>query len=260
MGIINLTPDSFYSGSRNQGIESAVATADKMLREGAAILDLGGMSSRPGAETISVEEELKRVLSPIRAIKESFPDALISIDTVHSRVAQEAVEAGAALVNDISAGSLDAEMYETVAKLGVPYILMHMQGTPEHMQLAPDYEDVLQEVLDFFIKEIHDLRQLGLRDIIIDPGFGFGKTLEQNYKLLANMHIFGILEVPILAGISRKSMIYKLLDVTPNKALNGSTAAHIFALQQGAKILRVHDVRAACEAVKVWQEIDKHSR
>ncbi|MEO0877336.1 MAG: dihydropteroate synthase, partial [Bacteroidota bacterium] len=209
---------------------------------------------------ISVEEELGRVIAPITAIKKHFPKALISIDTVHARVAREAVHAGAALVNDISAGSIDPEMYSTVADLQVPYILMHMQGTPKSMQLAPNYDDVLQEVLDFFIQEIAQLRSLGLHDIVIDPGFGFGKTIEQNYQLLANMHAFRILEVPILAGVSRKSMIYKLLNVNAEEALHGSTAAHVIALQQGARILRVHDVRAACDAVRVWEQVEKFSR
>ena len=260
MGIINLTPDSFFADSRKQGVESAVTAAEQMLAEGASILDLGGMSSRPGAEIITVEEELKRVVDPIKAIKDRFPDVLISIDTVHSEVARQAVAAGAALVNDISAGSIDTEMYAAVADLRVPYILMHMQGSPKTMQLAPQYEDVLQEVLDFFIKEVSELKKLGLHDIVIDPGFGFGKTVEQNYQLLANMHVFGILEVPILAGVSRKSMISKLLKVKSKDALNGTTAAHVVALQQGARILRVHDVRAACEAVSIWQAVEKHSR
>ncbi|MEL6970317.1 MAG: dihydropteroate synthase [Bacteroidota bacterium] len=260
MGIINLTPDSFYASSRKQGTDNALAAAEQMLEEGAAILDLGGMSSRPGAEIISVEEELRRVIAPITTIKKHFPKALISIDTVHARVAKEAVQAGAAVVNDISAGSIDPEMYSTVADLQVPYILMHMQGTPKTMQLAPQYDDVLQEVLDFFIQEIDQLRSLGLHDIVIDPGFGFGKTIEQNYQLLANMHAFRILEVPILAGVSRKSMIYKLLNTKAEEALHGSTAAHVVALQQGARILRVHDVQAAFDAVRVWEQIEKFSR
>lgn len=260
MGIINLTPDSFFAGSRKTGEEAVLATAAQMLEDGAAILDLGGMSSRPGAETISVEEELQRVISPIQAIKTRFPKAIISIDTVHSRVAREAVAAGAAIVNDISAGSMDEDMYATVAELRVPYILMHMQGSPKTMQHAPNYEDVVQEVLDFLIAEVHQLRKLGLHDVIIDPGFGFGKTLEQNYQLLAKLHVFQILEVPILAGVSRKSMIYKLLQTTPEKALHGSTAAHVLALQQGARLLRVHDVKAACDAVRVWQETEKFKR
>ena len=257
MGIINLTPDSFFAGSRKTGEEAVLATAAQMLEDGAAILDLGGMSSRPGAETISVEEELQRVISPIHAIKTRFPKSIISIDTVHSRVAREAVAAGAAIVNDISAGSMDEDMYATVAELRIPYILMHMQGSPKTMQHAPNYEDVVQEVLDFLIAEVHQLRKLGLHDVIIDPGFGFGKTFEQNYQLLAKLHVFQILEVPILAGVSRKSMIYKLLQTTPEKALHGSTAAHVLALQQGARLLRVHDVKAACDAIRVWQETEK---
>lgn len=258
MGIINLTPDSFFAGSRQQGVDAALATAEKMLNEGASILDLGGMSSRPGAEVISIDEELQRVIAPIERIKKEFPEAIISIDTVHSAVAQQAVAAGAAMVNDISAGSIDPAMYPMVAGLQVPYVLMHMQGTPKTMQQAPDYEDVVQEVLDFLIAEVHKLRSYGLHDVIVDPGFGFGKTLEQNYQLLAKMHVFQILEVPILAGVSRKSMLYKLLETNAEGALNATTAAHVIALQQGARLLRVHDVKAACDAIKVWQTVEQY--
>lgn len=258
MGIINLTPDSFFAGSRQQGMDKVLQRAEQMLSEGAAILDLGGMSSRPGAAVISVEEELQRVLAPIEQIKQSFPDAILSIDTVHSEVARQAVAAGASIVNDISAGSIDPRMYQTVAELQVPYILMHMQGTPKTMQQSPDYDDVVQEVLDFLIAEVHKLRELGLHDIVIDPGFGFGKTLAQNFQLLSNLHVLQILEVPILAGVSRKSMIYKLLNISPDEALNGTVAAHVIALQQGASILRVHDVRAAQEAIQVWQAVEQH--
>lgn len=258
MGIINLTPDSFFAGSRQQGMDKVLQRAEQMLREGAAILDLGGMSSRPGAAVISVEEELQRVLAPIEQIKQSFPDAILSIDTVHSEVARQAVAAGASVVNDISAGSIDPRMYQTVAELQVPYILMHMQGTPKTMQQSPDYDDVVQEVLDFLIAEVHKLRKLGLHDIVIDPGFGFGKTLAQNFQLLSNLHVLQIMEVPILAGVSRKSMIYKLLNISPDEALNGTVAAHVIALQQGASILRVHDVRAAREAIQIWQAVEQH--
>lgn len=257
MGIINLTPDSFYAGSRRTVTDEILRTAEQMLEQGAAILDFGGMSSRPGAEIISVDEELLRVLNPIQAVVQRFPEAIVSIDTVQSVVAKEAVAAGAALVNDISAGSVDPAMYKTVAELKVPYILMHMQGQPKTMQQAPKYDDILQHILDFFIAQVHKLRAQGLHDVIIDPGFGFGKTVEQNYQLLANLHIFQILEVPILAGVSRKSMIYKLLDTDAEGALNGTTAAHLIALQQGARILRVHDVKAACETVRIWEEVEK---
>ncbi len=258
MGIINLTPDSFYAGSRKQDVSSALRSAEQMVQEGASILDLGGMSSRPGAAVISVEEELQRVIGPIEGIKKEFPNSIISIDTVHSEVAKKAVAAGAGIVNDISAGSIDPKMYETVAALRVPYILMHMQGTPKTMQHAPNYEDVVQEVLDFLIAEIHQLRSLGLHDIVVDPGFGFGKTLEQNYELLAGLHVFQILEVPILAGVSRKSMIYKLLETSSEEALNGTVAANVVALQQGARLLRVHDVRAANDAIKIWRAVEEH--
>ncbi|MEM1328649.1 MAG: dihydropteroate synthase [Bacteroidota bacterium] len=253
MGILNVTPDSFYDGGRLGNIEAVLRQAEQMLAEGASILDLGGMSSRPGAEVISVEEELQRVIVPIEAIQQRFPNAIISIDTVHARVAREAVAVGASLVNDISAGRLDEAMYTTVADLQVPYILMHMQGRPETMQDAPTYDDPVEEVLDFFIQEVGKLKALGVKDIVLDPGFGFGKRLEHNYLLLKKMHVFQILECPVLAGISRKSMIYKYLDLTPETALNGTTALHMIALQQGTSILRVHDVAAAVECIKLWQ-------
>ena len=257
MGILNLTPDSFYDGGRYASLDEAQRQVEKMLSEGAAIIDLGGMSSRPGAAIIDLEEELRRVLPPLQLLTRSFPEAIFSIDTVRSEVARQACAAGAAIVNDISAGSLDEEMYPAVAALGCPYILMHMKGTPASMQAAPAYEDVVLEVFDFFIAEIGKLRQLGVRDIIADPGFGFGKTVEHNYELLKKMHVFQILEVPILAGISRKSMICRVLGLPPAAALNGTTALHMVALQQGARILRVHDVREAVETVRLWEQLEQ---
>lgn len=253
MGILNTTPDSFYDGGKHQLLDGQLRQVEKMLTEGATFIDIGGMSSRPGAKIISTEEELNRVLPIIEKVLEKFPRTLVSIDTIHSEVASAAVAAGASIVNDISAGRIDATMYETVASLGTPYILMHMQGEPQQMQENPTYQDVSLEILDFFIQEIGKLRSLGVKDIIIDPGFGFGKTVEHNYELLKKLHVFKMLEVPILAGISRKSMICKVLKVNPEKALNGTTALHIVALQQGAKILRVHDVREAMECIRLFE-------
>jgi dihydropteroate synthase len=253
MGVINVTPDSFFANSRQEGLADILRTAEKMLTEGADLLDIGGMSSRPGAEIISVDQELQRVITPIDAIMKRFPEAIVSIDTVHAEVAKEAVNAGSSLVNDISAGRIDPKMYDTVAELGVPYILMHMRGTPKTMQQQPDYEDVVQEILDFFIQEVALLRQKGVKDIVIDPGFGFGKTVRQNYELLHGLNLFQILEVPVLAGVSRKSMINKLLGIGPSEALNGTSVVHLLALQNGASILRVHDVQEAREVIKIWQ-------
>ncbi len=259
MGVINATDNSFYAGSRYATLEAILAQTEKMLREGAAIIDLGGMSSRPGADLISEEEELKRSLPAVEMILKEFPEAFVSIDTIRSAVAQRCVEAGACIVNDISAGRYDGKMYETVGRLQVPYILMHMQGDPENMQLNPSYEDVVREVLDFFIREVDRLRQAGVTDIALDPGFGFGKTVAHNYQLLKNMHVFRLTELPLLAGISRKSMICKVLKVNPDKALNGTTALHTVALQQGAKILRVHDVKEAVEVIELWEQLEQVS-
>ena len=256
MGILNVTPDSFYDGGKYTRKDAILHQAEVMLEEGARIIDIGGMSSRPGAEIITVEEELKRVAPAIESLLRRFPDTILSIDTVQSRVAREAVAAGAAIVNDISAGRFDERMYEVTGKLGVPYILMHMQGTPENMQQQPMYEDVVREVLDFFIAEVGKLRQAGVKDIILDPGFGFGKAVTHNYRLLRDMHVFRILDYPILAGLSRKSMINKVLGVAPAKALNGTTALNMVALQQGARILRVHDVLPAVETIKLWAQLE----
>lgn len=256
MGILNVTPDSFYDGGKYQEEGALLKQAEAMLAEGAQIIDVGGMSSRPGSEVISVEEELERVLPAVRALRRRFPEVVISIDTVHSRVAAEAVAAGASMVNDISAGRFCTDMYRVVAGLGVPYVLMHMQGAPKDMQRQPEYEDVVQEVLDFFIAEAGKLRQAGVTDIILDPGFGFGKTVAHNYQMLRNMHVFKILDYPILAGLSRKSLISKVLGISPAGALNGTTALNMVALQQGAKILRVHDVRPAVETIKLWSQLE----
>ncbi len=255
MGILNLTPDSFYDGGKNESRRSLLRRAGKMLAEGATFLDVGGVSTRPGAAHVGEEEELRRVIPAVAAIAKKFPEAFISVDTFRSKVAAEAVGAGASLINDISAGRFDETLYETVASLGLPYILMHMQGAPQNMQQQPIYEDVVREVLDFFIAETGKLRQLGVKDIILDPGFGFGKTVGHNYRLLTHLHVFQMLELPVLAGISRKSMICKVLKVNPEKALNGTTALHVVALQQGAKILRAHDVKEAVEVIRLWEQV-----
>ncbi|PZR23278.1 MAG: dihydropteroate synthase [Citrobacter freundii] len=257
MGIINTTPDSFFAESRRSSIDLALQTASSMLEEGATILDIGGQSTRPGSATVSEEEELSRVVSVIEAVHQHFPQAVISIDTYYARVAKEAVNAGASIVNDISAGALDSAMFDTVAALQVPYVLMHMQGTPQTMQQSPVYENVTREVLDFFIYKIAELEKKGIRDIIIDPGFGFGKTHAHNFELLHHLRNFSILQKPLLAGLSRKGTIYRTLNTTADHALNGTTVLNTIALMNGAKILRVHDVKAAVEAVTLVQHVDR---
>lgn len=258
MGILNTTPDSFFDGGRYTGVETALRQAEKMLGEGATLLDVGGASSRPGAPEVPEQEEMERVIPVIQAIKSHFPEAFVSTDTWRAHVARAAVEAGADIVNDISAGKMDLALYDTVASLGVPYILMHMQGTPGTMQQQPHYEDVVTEVLDFFITELARLRALGVKDIVLDPGFGFGKTVAHNFTLLKNLHVFSAATgLPVLAGLSRKSMICKVLKVKPENALNGTTALHIVALQQGAGILRAHDVKEAVEVIRLWEQLEE---
>lgn len=256
MGILNITPDSFYDGGRYTDSDEIIQQVGKMLKDGASIIDVGGMSSRPGAVNIPLQEELDRVLPVIELLKKNFGNILISIDTVKAELARQAVNVGASIVNDISAGTMDDQMYQTVAELDVPYILMHMKGQPENMQNKPRYDDVVEEVLDFFIEQIGQLRALGLKDIILDPGFGFGKTIDHNYTLLKKMHVFQILNLPLLAGLSRKSMIYKKLETTPELALNGTSVLNLVALQQGAKILRVHDVNEAMEVIQLWIQLE----
>jgi dihydropteroate synthase len=252
MGILNTTPDSFYEGSRAGSVENAVDRAGHMIAEGATILDIGGYSSRPGAADISEQEELDRVLPVIEVIIKNFPQAYVSIDTFRAGVARQAVERGACMVNDISGGSLDAQMFETVARLQVPYILMHMRGTPQTMKSQTDYGDILKEMVDYFQKKVYQLRQLDIKDIILDVGFGFAKTIEQNYFLLRNLEVFNILGLPVLAGLSRKSLIYKKLNIPVTGALNGTTVLNTLALSKGAAILRVHDVKEAVETVKLF--------
>lgn len=249
MGIINTTPDSFYAASRQQNIDAILQKAEVMIKEGATILDIGGQSTRPGSIVVGRDEELKRVIEPIEAIRKNFPEIFISIDTYYAAVAKEAVDAGAAIVNDISAGSMDEDMWQTVASLQVPYVLMHMQGTPQDMQQSPHYDDVTKAVLDFFIQKTGELKKLGLHDIIVDPGFGFGKTIMHNFKLLQNLPVFSMLDKPLLVGISRKSTIYKTLRVSADEALNGTTVLNTIGLLNGAHILRVHDVKEAKQAI-----------
>ena len=251
MGIINVTPDSFYELSRKQSIDGLLQQAELMINDGAAILDIGGQSTRPGSEPVNEDEELKRVIPAIEAISGGFRDVIISVDTYYAGVANKAVEAGASIINDISAGSMDAEMIATAANLKVPYVLMHMQGTPGDMQHAPYYENVTREVLDFFIAKTDELRKAGVNDIIIDPGFGFGKTIVHNFELLRNLGFFKMLNCPLLVGISRKSTICKTLNITPDQALNGTTVLNTVSLMNGASILRVHDVKEAVQAVKL---------
>jgi len=251
MGIINLTPDSFYADSRKQSIDAALQQAGKMLGEGATFLDLGAYSSRPGAEDISAQEEMDRLLPVVEAIAAAYPDAILSIDTFRAQVAEAAVNAGGHIVNDISGGQLDCEMFVTVARLKVPYILMHMKGTPQNMNKQAQYEDVFSEVYDYFVKRYDELKHLGVNDVIIDPGFGFAKKAEQSYALLNRLQEFNALQLPILAGVSRKTMIYKTLGITADEALNGTMVLNTIALMKGANILRVHDVKEAVEAVKL---------
>lgn len=253
MGIINTTPDSFYAGSRQQGIEAALQQASRMIEEGATVLDIGGQSTRPGSERIIVEEELQRVIPIIAAVHQRFPDTLISCDTFYATVAKQAVEAGASLINDISAGSIDPDLFSTVASLQVPYVLMHMKGNPQTMQQETHYTDLTTEVLDFFIQKKQQAIAAGIRDIIIDPGFGFAKTIEQNFILLRNLSVFSILEAPLLLGISRKSFIWKTLGITAAEALEGTVAMHMAGLMGGASILRVHDVKEAVQTIRLFQ-------
>ena len=256
MGIINSTPDSFYNKSRTTGQEQDVLEkASKMIDDGAHILDIGGYSSRPGAAPVSEKEELKRVIHVIKSIKDRFPDNLVSIDTFRSKVAKEAVLAGADLVNDISGGGLDAEMFDTVGGLDVPYICMHMVGTPQTMQHFSNYIDIEKEILYFFSEKVKKCHKAGIKDVILDIGLGFSKTLEQNYELIRNFSYFKSLRLPVLIGVSRKSMIYKLLETSPEEALNGTTALHMAALISGANLLRVHDVKEANETLKLYKQI-----
>lgn len=251
MGIINTTPDSFYADSRKNTVEASLMQAEKMLQEGAAIIDIGGQSTKPNSIAIDTTEELQRVIPSIEAIKKQFADCIISIDTFNATVAAEAIQAGASIVNDVSGGLMDANMISTVAQFNVPYICMHMKGTPQNMQQNPHYENVSKEVLDFFIERTNTCSQAGIQDIIIDIGFGFGKTIAHNFQLLRELNVFKMLHKPILIGVSRKSTIYKTLGITAEEALNGTTVLHTIGLLNGGNILRVHDVKEAVECVQL---------
>jgi dihydropteroate synthase len=253
MGVINVTPDSFYDGGAWQEEKKIVERAGQILSEGAKIIDVGGYSSRPGAVNISAEEELKRVIPAIKAVKKNFSESYISIDTFRSEVAKAAVEEGACMINDVSGGELDDKMFALVAALKIPYVIMHMRGTPQTMKKLTDYRNVTLEVIEYLQKKIFALKQLGVKDIIIDPGFGFAKTADQNYELLKNLNYFKSLNLPVLAGLSRKSMIWKKLGIEAGEALNGTTVLNTIALTKAADILRVHDVKAAIEAIKLYK-------
>lgn len=255
MGILNITPDSFYKNSRTKTIDEALIKAAQFLNEGATFIDVGGYSSRPGARDISIDEETDRLVPVVESLVKAFPEAIISIDTFRAKVAQETIEAGAHIINDIAAGDMDEQMFETVAKLQVPYIMMHMQGTPQNMQQNPTYNNVLLEVIDYLAKKVAALTALHIHDVVIDPGFGFGKTIEHNYELLTQMEAFKIFKLPVLVGFSRKGMIYKTLGTTAAEALNGTSVLNTIALQKGAGILRVHDVKEAVECVRLVEKL-----
>lgn len=259
MGILNVTPDSFYDGGKYASEKAMLHQVERMLKVGADFIDVGGYSSRANAQDILPEEELQRVVPVIQSIIQHFPNCLLSVDTFRAMVAKAAVEAGAVMVNDISAGLLDETMIPTVAKLQVPYVMMHMRGTPQTMTQATDYNDLLRDILHYFSERIAVAREAGIRDLILDPGFGFAKTAEQNFELLAKMEVLDIANLPILVGVSRKSMVYKTLDIKPEEALNGTTVLNTVALLKGAKILRVHDVAEAVECVTLYTKLTKYA-
>lgn len=255
MGILNVTPNSFYDGGKHKNINTIIHQVDKMLSDGASFIDIGAYSSKPSAEFVSETEESKRLHLVLKEIVNTFPNIIISVDTFRANVARIAVENGAAIVNDISAGLLDENMLATVADLKVPYIMMHMRGNPQTMQSLTDYKDIVKEMIFYFSERVAKARSFGISDIIIDPGFGFAKTLEQNYEVLNKLELFSILDLPLLAGISRKSMIYKVLENTAQEALNGTTVLNTIAVQKGTKILRVHDVKEAVECIKLVDKL-----
>ena len=255
MGILNVTPDSFYDGGKFKNDKSFLSQTEKLINEGATFVDIGAYSSRPGADFVSEKEEISRLIPIVRLIHEAFPETPISIDSFRSNVIKESIQAGAAIANDISAGQLDPMMFETVGKLGIPYIMMHMKGTPQTMQKMTTYSNVVKEVYTYFSERVHLARKHQIKDLIIDLGFGFSKTLEQNFKLLNSLEFYTNLNLPILAGVSRKSMIYKTLETTANNALNGTSALHMIALEKGAKLLRVHDVKEAVECIKLYKAL-----
>ena len=259
MGIVNITPDSFYRFSRKQSQKEIIGRVQQIINEGGSIIDIGGQSTTPTSTLQTVKEELARIEPALSIIQSEFPDAILSIDTFYSEVAKVAVEKyGVAIINDISGGRIDENMFDTVAQLNVPYILMHMRGTPQTMQQLTDYDNFIEDIVFYFSEKIAHLNSLGVNDIIVDPGFGFSKTLEQNYELMAHIKYFHIFETPLLVGVSRKSMIYKLLETDIDGSLNGTTALNTYALQSGANILRVHDVKEAVECVKLTKELNKY--
>lgn len=252
MGILNVTPDSFYAGSRAETEQDIILRLHQIVNEGASIIDIGAYSTRPNAEDVCMEEEMNRLRTGLKLIRRHYPDAVVSVDTFRADVAKMCVEEyGAAIINDISGGQMDEQMFPTIARLGTPYIIMHLKGTPQDMQKNPHYDNLLKEVFYYFSEKVQKLRDLGAKDIILDPGFGFAKTLEHNYELMNHLEEFRLFELPILVGISRKSMIYKLLGTSPEEAMNGTTVLNTIALQKGANILRVHDVKAAIETVRI---------
>lgn len=255
MGILNVTPNSFFDGGKYKNENEILSQVEKMLDEGATFIDIGAYSSKPNADLVSEEEELNRIIPVIDLVLKHFPETLISIDTFRSKVAKACIENGAVIINDISAGNLDEKMLETIAKLQVPYIMMHMKGTPQTMQSLCNYEDILKEMLFYFSERVNKARSFGINDLIIDPGFGFAKTISQNYEVLQKLELFSMLELPILVGFSRKSMIYKTLNSTVDEALNGTTVLNTMALMKGAKIIRVHDVNEAVECVKLYEKL-----
>lgn len=261
MGILNVTPDSFFDGGKYLSAQDALSQAYYIVGEGASIIDVGAYSTRSGATEISVEEELNRLLPVVTQLRKTFPSIIISIDTFRAEVAEKVIDKiGDCIINDVSGGLLDDKMFETVARLKVPYILMHMKGTPQNMQLNPTYENVAKEVIKSLSERVYKLHELGVSDVIVDPGFGFAKTLDHNYEIFSNLEAFRFFELPLLVGISRKSMIYKILKSTPEKSLNGTTVLNTLALQYGADILRVHDVKSAVEAVKITQYLKRFSK
>ena len=256
MGILNVTPNSFFDGGKHSDLKAILSQVEKMLSEGATFIDIGGYSSKPSAEFVSEDEEIERLLPVVQQIVREFPTAILSIDTFRSKVAQATIENGAAIINDISAGKLDDTMLETVAQLQVPYIMMHMKGTPQTMQSMSQYGNIIKEMVFYFSERVAQARSLGINDIIIDPGFGFAKTIQQNFEVLNKLELFQMLELPLLAGVSRKSMIYRTLETTPEFALNGTTSLNTIALLKGAKILRVHDVKEAVECVTLYHQLN----
>lgn len=255
MGILNLTPDSFYDGGKYNSEPAILRRVEQMLEEGATFIDIGAYSSRPGAEHVSLEEERSRLLPVLESIVREFDDVNLSVDTFRSAIARESIEAGASMINDISGGSLDPDMFDTISRLQVPYVLMHMRGTPQNMQKQTEYENLVEDIIYYFSEKVYELRKLGVNDIILDPGYGFSKTLDQNYELLGRSELLNMLDLPVLTGISRKSMLYQVLKTGPEEALVGTVAAHSIALMKGSSILRVHDVKEAVQTIEILERI-----